>query len=135
MNKPEYNLTNADIEKSKPNFIKFKTTRPPSNPLNPTYKLSEVEYKPPTPPKFLRDQITNDDIEGTKTKKAKYYETRDIMKVGDIAGSKSKAVYIRNTIYDCLNYDDITKSKFTSTRSVNPLMPVYSMKDENNELI
>jgi hypothetical protein len=43
--------------------------------------LSEVEYRPPTPPKFIRDGITNDDIEGARSKKVKYYETRDIMNV------------------------------------------------------
>jgi len=60
LNKPEYNLQNSDIEKSKPNFIKFSTTRPPNNPLNPVYKLPEVEIMPPTPPKFIRDQLSNE---------------------------------------------------------------------------
>ena len=55
LNKPEYNLTNDDIPFSKPNFTKFQTTRQPCNPLNPVYKLPEVEYRPPTPPKFIRD--------------------------------------------------------------------------------
>ena len=72
-------MTNEDVPMSKPNFIKFQTTRPPSNPLNPQYKLSEVEYKPPTPPKFIRDHITNDDIDGAHPKKTKYFETRDIL--------------------------------------------------------
>ena len=84
LNKPEYNLTNDDIAKTKPNFTKFSTTRAPSNPLNPVYKLPKVEYRPPTPPKFIRDQITNDDIDGAKPKKIKYYEMRDIMDINDI---------------------------------------------------
>lgn len=121
LNKPEYNLTNEDIEKSKPNFIKFQTTRPPSNPLNPVYKLPEVEYRPPTPPKFIRDHITNDDIEGAHPKKAKYYETRNLMDVKDIDGAQAKKTYLRLTQYDSFNYADITKAKFTSSRSVNPL--------------
>jgi hypothetical protein len=125
LNKPEYNLTNDDIEKSKPNFTKFTTTRPPTNPLNPVYKLPEVEYRPPTPPKFIRDQITNEDIDGAKPKKTKYYETRNIMNVGDIDGTKGKKTYVRQTSYDSFNYNDITKTRFITQRSVNPLSPTY----------
>ena len=55
LNKPEYNLTNSDIEKSKPQCQRFFTSRQPSNPLNPEYKLSKVEYREVTPPKFIRD--------------------------------------------------------------------------------
>lgn len=47
------------------------------DPLNPSYKLPEVEMKPVTPPKFIRDHINNDDIEGSKPKKPVYYQTRD----------------------------------------------------------
>jgi hypothetical protein len=112
LNKPEYNLNNDDIAKSKPNFNKFQTTRPPTNPLNPIYTLPHVEYKPPTPPKFIRDQVNNDDIEGAKTKKARYFETREIMKVNDIDGTHPKKVYVRSTQYDCFNYNDITKTRF-----------------------
>ena len=32
-------LFNSDIEGCKPNHMKFKTKRPPQNPLNPVYKL------------------------------------------------------------------------------------------------
>ncbi|CDW75394.1 UNKNOWN [Stylonychia lemnae] len=135
LNKPEYNLSNSDIEKSKPNYIKFQTTRPPSNPLNPQYKLPEVEYRPPTPPKFIRDQITNEDIDGAHPKKAKYYETRNIMDVKDIDGAKAKQVYVRSTQYDSFSYADITKDKFTSSRSVNPLLPQYQIRDESGQLI
>ena len=93
--------------------------------MNPVYKLPEVEYRPPTPPKFIRDQINNDDIDGAHPKKAKYYETRNIMEVKDIDGAKAKPNYIRTTQYDSFNYADITKNKFTSSRSVNPLKPEY----------
>jgi hypothetical protein len=116
-------LTNGDIEKSRPNFTKFQTTRQPANPLDPVYKLSEVEYRPPTPPKFIRDQINNDDIDGAKPKKTKYYETRDILNVNDIDGTKSKKIYVRGTEYDSFNYSDITKAKFATTRTVDPLNP------------
>ena len=90
LNKPEYNLSNADIPFSKPQCQRFHTTRPPSNPLDPQYKLQHVEYIPPTPPKFIRDQISKEDIEGAKPKVKRYYETRDILSVKDIDGAKVK---------------------------------------------
>lgn len=54
------------------------------------------------------------------------------MKVRDIDGTFPKKVYVRGTNYDSFNYFDITKTKFTSSRSVNPLQPTYTIKDENN---
>lgn len=48
-----------------------------NNPLNPSYQLPKVEMKPATPPKFIRDNLTNEDIEGAKPKKQKHYETRE----------------------------------------------------------
>jgi len=50
-------LTNNDIEGSQPNMVKFKTSRMGTNPLAPQYKIPTVDYKPPTPPKYLRDNI------------------------------------------------------------------------------
>ncbi len=135
LNKPEYNLRNDDIDKSKPNFIKFQTTRQASNPLNPVYKLPEVEYLPPEPPKFIRDNISNEDIDGAKPKKARYFETRDIMQINDIDGTKGKKTYVRATPYDNFNYADITKTKFVTQRSTNPLNPSYKSRDEDGKLI
>lgn len=65
-NKPEYNLTNADIEGSKTHIVKFVTSRVPSNPLNPVYKLASFKYVAPEPLKFVRDAMLVDDIEGSK---------------------------------------------------------------------
>lgn len=56
LNKPEYNLTNNDIDRSKPQFQKFQTNRV-VNPLNPNYSLPKTEQVPVDPPKFLRDGI------------------------------------------------------------------------------
>ena len=66
LNKPEYNLSNADIAGSKTQVTKFVTTREPSNPLNPVYKLASFKYIAPEPSKFVRDAMTVDDIEGSK---------------------------------------------------------------------
>jgi hypothetical protein len=89
----------------------------------------------PTPPKFIRDSISNADLEGAKPKKTKYYETRDIMNVRDIDGTNAKKVYVRTTTYDSFNYADITKTKFASSRSVNPLKPCYLVKDEAGAIV
>ena len=62
LNKPQYNLTNADIAGTKTQVQKFTTTRPPSNPLNPVYKLPSFTFVPPDPPKFIRDSMAVDDI-------------------------------------------------------------------------
>lgn len=94
-----------------------------------------MEYRPPTPPKFIRDHITNDDIEGAHPKKIKYYETRNLMDVKDIDGAKAKKIYVRNTQYDSFNYADITKTKFITSRSVNPLLPAYQVRDYQGNLI
>jgi hypothetical protein len=48
--------------------VKFTTTRYGTNNLNPTYKLSSVEIRPPTPKEFRRDPLSIDDIEGTRSK-------------------------------------------------------------------
>jgi hypothetical protein len=47
------------------------------------------------------------------------------MDVKDIEGARGKQTYVRKTQYDSFNYADITKTKFTTTRSVNPLLPSY----------
>lgn len=52
------------------------------------------------------------------------------MDVKDIDGAKAKKVYMRQTQYDSFNYADITKTKFTSSRSVNPLLPAYQVRDD-----
>jgi lipoprotein NlpI len=57
------------------------------------------------------------------------------MNIKDIDGTQAKKVYVRSTLYDSFNYADITKNKFTSTRSVNPLQPHYQVKDEEGKLV
>jgi hypothetical protein len=66
LDKPEYNLTNNDIAGTKTCINKFITTREPSNPLNPVYKLASFTYVPPEVPKFIRDGMTITDIAGSR---------------------------------------------------------------------
>jgi len=72
--------------------VKFTTTRTGGDPLNPTYKLSVVEKRPITPPRFIRDQMEIDDIDGARPRKDKLanIETRETMKIEDIEGTKAK---------------------------------------------
>jgi len=61
-----------------------------TNPLEPVYKLPEVEIRIHTPPRFLRDSTRLDDIEGSSS--APLYNNRrtqrDPLKISDIEGSK-----------------------------------------------
>jgi hypothetical protein len=59
-----------------------------------------------------------------------------VLGVDDISGAKSKGVYLRtNSEYDSLNYKDVTKPHFKTTRSVNPLKPEYVIRDELNKAV
>ena len=83
-------LFNSDIKGSKPDCIKFKTNRPPQNPLNPVYKLQQVEFVPPEPVKFIRDGISVADIEGCKPRVERKLAQRDNYNISDIDGAKPK---------------------------------------------
>ena len=87
LNKPEFNLTNADIEGTKTQIVKFVTNRAPSNPLNPVYKLQSFTYIAPEPLKFVRDAMLVDDIEGSKPLVKKQYAPRDTLNCFDIQGA------------------------------------------------
>ena len=93
LKKPEYNLTNADIEGSKTQVNKFITTREPSNPLTPVYKLPKFVYVPPEPPKFVRDAMTIDDIDGARPVAKKTFAPRDTINCFDIKGAVARKQY------------------------------------------
>lgn len=134
LNKPEFNLNTNDIERSKPKVTAFTTTRLGNNPLNPNYKLQSVEYRPHTPPKFLRDAIETNDIEGSKPETMYKWQQRDVINVHDIDGARPKP----EKHYQKPNFQDPSdinaKEKDLSTRSVNPLDPVYVIRDEDGNL-
>lgn len=133
LNKPEYNLSNADIAGSKTQVTKFVTTREPSNPLNPVYKLASFKYIAPEPPKFVRDAMTVDDIEGSKPLVKKEFAPRDTMKCFDIQGATSRKAYVRKSAkgaaYNNISYLDVTRKSWQTKRSTNPLNPSYSVWD------
>lgn len=59
--------------------------------MNPKYKIPEVEKRPITPPRFVRDHMEIDDIDGARPKKVKQNDikTRETMKIDDIEGTKA----------------------------------------------
>ena len=134
LDKPEYNLSNADIEKSSPNMGNLKTTRC-TNPLEPKYNLAKVEELPNEIPRFIRDSIDIKDIDGAKPKKYFKWQTRETFPADNhgIDGSKPKKKYVRQTKYNNIDYSDLTRDIFKTKRHTNPLDPVYELKYKNGE--
>ncbi len=132
LNKIETNLTNNDILGSSPQCVKFKTKRN-FNPLEPKYNLPKFEEIPPPVPKFIRDNLNVDGIEGAKPKKYLKWETRSMFDNKEINGNSPKKPYVRNTKYENINYSDVTHDVFKTSRCVNPLDPVYEVKYKDKE--
>ena len=129
LNKKETNLTNDDIAGSKPQCVKFTTKREPCNPLEPVYKLQSFEYVPPPVPKFIRDSIQHDDIDGSKTRKPVERPEKEIMRTTDIEGAQAKQQKARTVTTDPLDYKDVYARNWQSKRQTNPLVPVYQVRD------
>ena len=138
LNKPEYNLTNKDIEKSSPQMNHLKTKRC-TNPLEPKYNLPKVEEYPPDIPKFIRDSIDIQDISGARPQKYFQWKTRETFPLNNhgIEGSKTKENYVRKNLgsmkYHYIDYSDLTRDIFKTKRNTNPLDPIYAFK-KNEEI-
>ena len=138
LNKPEYNLTNKDIEKSSPQMNHLKTKRC-TNPLEPKYNLPKVEEYPPEIPKFIRDSIDIKDISGARPQKYFQWKTRETFPLNNhgIEGSKTKEAYVRKNLgsikYHYIDYGDLTRDIFKTKRNTNPLDPIYGFK-KNEEI-
>jgi len=105
--------------------VKFKTERAAFNPLEPKYNFAKYEEIQPTSPKFIRDHIKIDDIEGAQPKKYFKWMTGSSIKHEEIEGTKPKIRNVRKSNYDSFNYSDVTNFKFSSNRNLNPLDPEY----------
>ena len=126
-NKPEYNLSNKDIEFSHPHCVRCKITRH-TNPLEPKYKLPYCPSFPNYEPKFIRDNININDIEGSKPKKLVSNNVlRESLKNDDVKDSWPKKPYIRKSKYEYMDYRDVTNTDFKSKRVTNPLDPFYKL--------
>ena len=128
LNKPEYNLANSDIEYSQPHCVKCKITRH-LNPLEPKYNLPTSPEYPPYEPRFIRDSMKVDDIEGAKPRKIMSQNIlRESLKNNDVKDSWPRKPYVRKSKYEFMNYRDVTHTEFKTKRSTNPLEPTYRMK-------
>jgi len=127
LDKPYYYMTNEDIGGSHPQQHKFVTTRSPSNPLEPVYRLPQSEIRVPTPPKFIRDAIRNDDIDGARPNPyVKYNIQRKTMYTDDIEGSHPSKPYMPKDKVERMNVRDINYAEeFRTKRVTNPLNPTY----------
>ena len=128
LTKPEYNLSNTDIEYSQPHCVKCKITRQ-TNPLEPKYNLPTSPEYPPYEPRFIRDSIKVDDIEGAKPRKIVSQNVlRESLKNNDVKDSWPRKPYVRKSKYEFMDYRDVTHNEFKTRRSTNPLEPNYRMK-------
>ena len=127
LNKPQYNLSNEDIEYSNPHCVKCKINRH-LNPLEPKYNLPKCPAYPPYTPKFIRDNINVNDIEGAKPKKITSNNLlRESLKNDDVKDSWPKKPYIRKSKYEFMDYRDVTDTDFKTSRHINPLEPFYKL--------
>jgi hypothetical protein len=93
--------------------------------LEPKYNLAKYEEIVPTIPRYIRDNINIDDIDGAHPKKYFQWKTRSDFIHEEIKGSKPKKPRVRKADYDSFNYSDVTNFKFVSKRNLNPLDPEY----------
>ena len=115
--------------------MKFKTNRPPQNPLNPVYKLQHVEVIPPEPLRFIRDQMNVDDIDGSKPRVEKILASRDHFNVNDIEGARPKKHLVRGELHDQFFNDVTAKRVFVRDPECNPLEPHFKLRDDKGVLI
>ena len=130
LNKPSLGYTNTDIPGSQAKPYSFRTSRC-VDPNDPSYNLASVEVKPPTPPKFLRDQIDVSDIDGAAPGVSRNFAPRDNMTTMDIPGAQAGWIprHKRRTgpPRDNINYGDVMTEGFRTQRRTNPLDPVHSI--------
>ena len=148
-NKPNYNLSNRDIEGTLPRGHHCFATSRHCDPLNPVYPLpsSGIRY-PPEIPKFLRDTLNVRDIPGASAKenKIKICETEhnymDVYRRNrdDDILLDHKKLYKgnKNKLYNSLDFRDVYKIPPFSNRHTNPLEPKYKydykMTEINNNI-
>ena len=135
LNRPYYSLVTDDIDKAKPCQNEFRTTRTGTNPLEPSYNLPKYSVRPYTPPKFIRDNINIDDIQGTKPETYYKSKLRDTMGVADIEGAKPvpEKQLKKPNFYDPT---DILKGEEREQKTgTNPLAPEYKWRDEDGKLL
>jgi hypothetical protein len=66
-----------------------------------------------------------EDLPGAKTKTRKIVSSEFIM----IEGTAPKKTYVRQTAHDSFAYHDVYRNTWSSQRCINPLDPVYTLRD------
>jgi len=129
---PNYSLSCKDIPGATPHHLKANIARC-TNPLNPKYNLPKTETTKQEEnkdgnkkPKFIKDNLKIDDIEGTRPKKVGNLFLRNNMNNDDIKGSYPKQRYVRKELFNSMDYSDIQKIKHKRKVDLNPLNPVYN---------
>lgn len=84
----------------------------------------------PEPPKFIRDNINVDDIDGSKPKVKRHMATRDSYNINDIVGARPKPPLQRKEVHDQI-FNDVTVKKQLNKEPHNPLNPSYKIRDED----
>jgi hypothetical protein len=128
--KPAVDIMHAhDIDGSKPRiFRSLPHSSRVVNPVDPAYTLPSKAPDPVEVPRFVRDSMYNDDVEGAHP--TSYHSAkppRDIMRVDDIAGtSPTPKTRQRRRGVDTMDVRDINDDGlFKSRRTVDPLDPTY----------
>ncbi len=129
---PNYSLSCKDIQGATPHHLKSHIVRC-TNPLNPKYYLPKTETTKQEEnidnnkkPKFIKDNLKIDDIEGSRPKKIGNFFLRNNMNKDDIKGSFPRQRYVRKEFFNSIDYSDIQKIKHKRKKDLNPLNPVYN---------
>lgn len=129
---PNYSLSCKDIQGATPHHLKSHIVRC-TNPLNPKYNLPKTETTKQEEnidnnkkPKFIKDNLKIDDIEGARPKKIGNFFLRNNMNKDDIKGSIPRQRYVRKEFFNSIDYSDIQKIKHKRKKDLNPLNPVYN---------
>jgi len=137
---PNYSLSCKDIPGATPHHLKANIARC-TNPLNPKYNLPKTETTKQEEnkdgnkkPKFIKDNLKIDDIEGTRPKKVGNLFLRNNMNNDDIKGSYPKQRYVRKELFNSMDYSDIQKIKHKRKVDLNPLNPVYNWNYSINNM-
>lgn len=99
-----------------------------------------MEVRPATPPRFIRDAMSIDDIDKARPRQdsTQARPTKDIMKLDDIEGTKARLRHKprgNSGGYTSYDYTDVTKNMRVSQRCVNPLSPTYTVVDESGKTV
>ena len=129
---PNYSLSCKDIQGATPHHLKSHIVRC-TNPLNPKYNLPKTETTKQEEnidnnkkPKYIKDNLKIDDIEGARPKKIGNFFLRNNMNKDDIKGSFPRQIYVRKEFFNSIDYSDIQKIKHKRKKDLNPLNPVYN---------